>query len=458
MPLFLIIIARKLGTEGFGKFSFAFSLASIFLVLGDMGLTKLVVRELAPRREQASKYMGNLLLLRLATGALGIAAIWVVLVLAGKTGDTGMALFLIGLSLILFTGLRRFFDAIFQAFEEMRYQAYMDLVDIFLTFGVGVAAVYAGLGLHGVALAMVTGACISSGLDFIVLMRKVGRPSFSIDWPFLRKLALGAMPFAVIGLVTFLFGYANTVLVSLLKGDHQAGLFSSAHRIIWGLALIPATTMTAVFPFLSRIRKQPMERHHETIRRVIKYLACISLPFCVLLILYAPRIINLVYGQDYSGAVPALWIMALAPVFSFAYIPLVDLLNAHYRQGLNVRSILLCAALNLAVCMLLTYWLGFVGAAAAVLVAELALFGFTMFFSWRYMGCHPRLFAYWKIPAAAILAGLVLIPLRAYIPLPAGVCVFLTLYLGLLLLIRAFDDADWSMLRTLIARYRRATT
>lgn len=47
-PLFLVIIARRLGAEDFGSYSFAVFLASILLVLGDMGLSKLVVRSWHP--------------------------------------------------------------------------------------------------------------------------------------------------------------------------------------------------------------------------------------------------------------------------------------------------------------------------------------------------------------------------------------------------------------------------
>ena len=51
-------------------------------------------------------------------------------------------------------------------------------------------------------------------------------------------MALGALPFGIIGALTFLFGYSNTVLLSIFKGDEQAGLFSSAYRVIWMLAII----------------------------------------------------------------------------------------------------------------------------------------------------------------------------------------------------------------------------
>ncbi len=392
MPLFTIFIARELGTEGFGAFSFALALASILVIVGEMGLPKMVVRELTNNKEDVGKYIGDLSVLRLITGLASMGIVAMILVFAPRASDTRIPLFLIGLSLLVFTGLRRFFDAIFQAFEVMKYQALVDMVDILLTFGVGIALLFNGYGLMGIAFAMMVGATISMAMDFIILTRKLGKPVFSFDLSFWKKMALGALPFGVIGVLTFLFGYSNTVLLSLFKGDEQAGLFSSAYRVIWMLAIIPATCMTAIFPFLARIGKSSAGRQKDAIRLVVKYLACLSLPFAALLALCAPQIISLVYGKSYTGASTALWILAAIPLFSFTYIPLIDLMNSQYKQRFSVIAILLCAAINTGLCLVLAPLLGMVGAAVSTLVAEACLFGIIIFFSWKHMRIHPRIY------------------------------------------------------------------
>lgn len=456
-PVFLVIIARRLGTEDFGSYSFAFSLASILLVLGDMGLSKLVVRELSPRREQASRYLGGLITLRLLTGVVGTLVLYGFIHWAGRRGDTRQALLLIGISLVLSTGFRRLFDAVFQALEEMKYQAYMDMVDIFLTFGLGIFCVHAGWGLHGVALAMFYGSTTASLLDFAVLMKKVGKPRLRLDLGFLKSLVKGALPFAGMGLITFLFGYMDTVIVSLFRGDGQAGIFSGAYRVIWGMALIPTTVMTAVFPYLSRTRGEG-EAHGELMGRVVKYLSMLSLPFSTLLLLYSRQVMTLLYGAEYSGGVPALAIMAAAPIFSFAYIPMADLLNAHYRHRRSLAALGAAALVNAFLCLLLVQFMGISGAAVATLAAEAVLLGAILYFSWREMGVHPASLAYWRVAVAALVAGAVILPLRKSLPLPAGISLYFLIYFPVLRLARAFDGWDkelaLSVLRGAASRFR----
>lgn len=450
MPLFTIFIARELGTEGFGAFSFALSLASILVIVGEMGLPKMVVRELSNHKEDVAKYIGDLTILRLITGLASMGIVAMILALTPRAPDTRIPLFLIGLSLLVFTGLRRFFDAIFQAFEVMKYQALVDMVDILLTFGVGTALLFSGYGLMGIAFAMMVGATISMAMDFIILTRRLGKPQFSFDLAFWKRMALGALPFGVIGVLTFLFGYSNTVLLTIFKGDEEAGLFSSAYRVIWMLAIIPATCMTAVFPFLTRIGKSSDDRHKDAIRMLVKYLACLSLPFSGLLAIYAPQIISAVYGESYAGASPALWILAAIPLFSFAYIPLIDLMNSQYKQRFSVIAILLCAAINTALCLVLAPLLGLVGAAVSTLVAEACLFGITVFFSWKHMRLSPRIFNLWKPLLASLTAALGMLPLRNILSIPQMLPAFFLVYIAALLILRTFDVEDRKLFRSLI--------
>jgi|GEM_PF-911679 len=450
MPLFTIFIARELGTEGFGAFSFALALASVLVIVGEMGLPKMVVRELTNHKEDVAKYIGDLTILRLITGIASMGIIYLILVLSSRSADTRLPLFLIGLSLLIFTGLRRFFDAIFQAFEVMKYQALVDMVDILLTFGVGTALLSSGYGLMGIAFAMMVGATISMAMDFIILTRKLGKPVFSFDFAFWKRMALGALPFGVIGVLTFLFGYSNTVLLALFKGDEQAGLFSSAYRVIWMLAIIPATCMTAVFPFLSRVGNSPKDRHSDAIRLVVKYLACLSLPFVGLLAIYAPHIISAVYGNSYTSASSALWILAAIPLFSFAYIPLIDLLNSQYKHRFSVIAILVCAAINTGLCLILAPLLGLVGAAISTLVAEACLFAITYFFSWKHMRISPRIFNLWKPLLASSIAALAFLPLRNVLPPAQMIIAFLLIYLAALLVLRTFDIEDRQLFRSLL--------
>jgi len=57
--------ARYLGAEGFGILSFALAFTGIFGVFSDLGLSTLTVREVACDKTLASKYLGNIAVMKI---------------------------------------------------------------------------------------------------------------------------------------------------------------------------------------------------------------------------------------------------------------------------------------------------------------------------------------------------------------------------------------------------------
>ena len=61
MFFFNMYTARYLGAEGFGVLSFALAFTGIFIIFADFGLVNLTIREVARDKSLASKYIGNII-------------------------------------------------------------------------------------------------------------------------------------------------------------------------------------------------------------------------------------------------------------------------------------------------------------------------------------------------------------------------------------------------------------
>jgi len=61
---FVMYTARYLGTEGFGILSFALASIGILWCFSDLGLNTLTVREVARDKSLASKYLGNIAVMK----------------------------------------------------------------------------------------------------------------------------------------------------------------------------------------------------------------------------------------------------------------------------------------------------------------------------------------------------------------------------------------------------------
>src|SRR5207237_6397670 len=73
----VLAMARSLGPAGFGLYSFVTVFAGMFMVLADLGLYQVLVRETAAGRVDPTVLIGHGLILRLILGCLA----WLALVL-----------------------------------------------------------------------------------------------------------------------------------------------------------------------------------------------------------------------------------------------------------------------------------------------------------------------------------------------------------------------------------------
>ena len=121
-----IYTAIHLEPSGFGILSFAVGFTALFAFLPDLGLSILVVREVARDKSLAPKYLANVGLMKLilAVACFGLIALVVNIgqVVKGYPQETVIAVYLIGLSVVL-NGLNHLAYAMFRAFQRMEYQS-----------------------------------------------------------------------------------------------------------------------------------------------------------------------------------------------------------------------------------------------------------------------------------------------------------------------------------------------
>ena len=63
--IFVALLARSIGAEGLGIYSYAISLIAIFLILPSFGFDMLMVRELARTKEQIADFIENVLSIKI---------------------------------------------------------------------------------------------------------------------------------------------------------------------------------------------------------------------------------------------------------------------------------------------------------------------------------------------------------------------------------------------------------
>src|SRR3989344_38673 len=127
----MLYAARLLSQEHFGKFSFALSLSLIAVVLADLGINTLLIREISRNRAIAGKYFVNAFFIKVALSLVTYFVIVAALNILGYPQDTRNIVYIIWLFTILSTFTELFYS-IFRAFEMMIYDSFLKILRMVL--------------------------------------------------------------------------------------------------------------------------------------------------------------------------------------------------------------------------------------------------------------------------------------------------------------------------------------
>jgi O-antigen/teichoic acid export membrane protein len=373
-----VVLARGLGSVGFGQYSFVGAVIVIGAVITTFGTESFLVREIAGRRGDPAHLVAAALRLQLM-----LSAAFAVVVLAGagwlphRTPDTiaALRLYVLALFPLSFTTV---YSAALRGWERMDLSAVLTVGTAALQAGAALIAVLARVRLPAVMLCLL-GALIAAAVLGWLLCR-TARPGFALA-PRTAPADLGRMlrqvwPFAVIAGLTIVGQRIGVVLLALLAGDAPVGWFAAAARIVEGLKLTPYAYVGALLPVASRLgAAESMSAGRERLARLAGKSSAVLFTVGVILALgaavLAGPLVALLYGTAYGAAVMPLRILAWAlPIFAAGAPAAVALVSSgHERLVLRAGGAAVAATAGLGL------WLipgaGANGACVAVVGGEL---------------------------------------------------------------------------------------
>ncbi|MGB9680713.1 MAG: flippase, partial [Minisyncoccia bacterium] len=347
--IYFIFLARFLGPESVGKYTFAISFVAIFSVFIDIGLNQVLIRETARDQTKVKDYFNNTLTFKLICSTIIYLIIILVVNLLGYPEITKKLVYLAGLVIII-DNLTNTVWAVLRGFRNLKYEGTGLGIYELVVLGVGLVVLLLRLPLPFIICPLILASVVYFIFALFFLIKKYQiKPRWSFDTLIIKQLIKVTLPFFLVGLFGTIFSYIDVVLLSKLGGDKFVGFYSAAGKMPAGLRIIPIAFSSAFYPaacFYFEKNKDELKRITE---KIIFYLILFSLPLVAGLWVLADNLINILYGQKFLEAVPALRILVWSILFvSLDYIFLA-ILNACGQEKKNVfnRGIVMAAIIIL---------------------------------------------------------------------------------------------------------------
>ncbi len=445
--------ARYLGPERYGTIAFALAFTSIFGVVTDLGINTLTIREVARNKNSATTFLGNLLLIKSILVIITVAFIVVAVNLTGHEKIEIDVIYLISISIIL-SAFNGAFNSLFQAFERIEYISIGSVLgNIAMLLGAGYA-ISQGFGVIGFACIYIFSSTLGLAYTLFVANRLHLTHALQIDremiWPMMKE----ALPFGITSLSGMIYTYADSIMLSSLKGNEVVGWYNAPYRLMLMMLFIPNVINVVIFPVMSRYFTSSPSFLKLLYTKYLKFMLILSLPLGMGTTLIADKIILFVFGVGFENSIVALKIIIWTIVLTFVGAAFARLLESINQQRIITKISMVCMVVNVLLNLLLIPKFSYIGSSFVTVFTEFLLVGSIIFFSYRLN---------YGIPLSIIKAYLIRILFSSLV-----MCIFVLyfkeaypiiliisaifVYFFTLYIVRGIDSEDMMLMRQAINR------
>ena len=373
-----ILLARWLGADGYGVYAFVMAIVVLLLIPAEFGLPDWLMRHTARNGGRSDVRLQRKVLQLVAFFGCSIAAISS-LVVATFAADPAVATALIaGLWILPFRGLLNAVGFVLRGLGRARLaQIVHVLLPTLLALLVTGSAIFTGvpikeptfaLGLRVIAVA--TALCAG----FALLQSVQSKPPKDLQLDIgLSTLLRAAFPFLLIGATTRLLSRTDVIMLGLLLGTREAGIYHIALQgaLVVQFAMNISNTITT--PEFARLHAggDPLllQAHARMSARVV---LVIGVPVAALMIWFGEDLLIALFGTEFQGAATPLAVLAAGYMASFLFGAPGFLLNMTGHEKTAFRIYAVIAVGNVVLNASLIPILGMMGAALATSIALIA--------------------------------------------------------------------------------------
>jgi O-antigen/teichoic acid export membrane protein len=454
--VFAAFALRLLGVSGNGQYAIAVVTWLYLKTISDFGLSVLVTREAARDPEQAGKLLGSSTLMRILV--LGLIAPFGVLYVMGGLAwfdmSTVSAWAIVIMMLSIVPGsYGEAVNSVFNGRERMELPAILNIFTNLSRFGLGLAALFAGYGVVGLAVAALLATIVSAGAYHVSLRHLEIWPSWGLSREQFWWFASVSWPLLLNALLLNLFFRVDVFVIQAAQGDEALGTYDAAYKFVNMLIILPAYFTLAIFPILSRLAASQRQQLLWGFREAARFLLIIAWPVTIGTVALAPWMIRVLGGEAFlpeSASVlrVIIWFLPLSFVNGVIQYTLI----AANQQRTISFAFAIAVGFNFVANLVFVPIYGYMAAAVITIVTEFVLFAPLALSMKRHIGSPGWTGLLGRPSIAGMGMGLIAALAIPFIGLIAGLIVASITFAVLLWLTGAIGEGDVALFRQLLDR------
>ena len=377
-----IWVARYLGPEQFGLFSYAQSFVGLFTAIATLGLDGIVVRELVKDESRRDELIGTAFWLNIL-GALGVLIVLAIAINFTSNDSYTSSLVFIIASATIFQSFN-VVDMYFQSKVLSKYIVYANVISLFISSIVKITLILNEAPLIAFAWVILFDSFIlASGFIYFYLKNRrhneqpnrysVFDTESSFAWKFNKSTAFSLLkdswPLILSGIVISIYMKIDQVMIKEMMNAEAVGQYAAAVRLSEAWYFIPMVIASSLFPAIINAKKQSEELYYARLQKLYSLMVWLAIAIALPMTFLSDWVVHFLYGEQYNQAGSVLMIHIWAGVFVF--------LGVASGKWLLSENLQISSTVNTSIGAIVNIWLNYIlipkigvsGAAWATLIS-----------------------------------------------------------------------------------------
>ena len=370
-----IWVARYLGPEQFGLFSYVLAYTAIFAGIAKLGLDGILVRELVNHPEKRDTYLGTAFWLKILGAFIVMGLMAAIVPFTSNDATTNLFIFIIAAGLVF-----QSFEVVafyFQSQVLAKIVSICKVIQLALSSIIKIYLVLTEAELIWFVLVTAFDA-LSLAVSYFVAYKINQHSSFykHFDLSVAKQLLKDSWPIIFAIVAVSLYMKVDVVMINWMLGSHDAGIYSAATKLVETWIFIAVVITTSLAPSITKAKQNSKELFELRVEALIRVLVYIALLISIFISVYSESLVTFLFGDVFFAAGGILTLYVWSNVFIFMN-------NASTRWFINMNlqfysasKVVVGAVLNV---LLNYFWVPLYGLDGAV-YATLTSYFFATFF------------------------------------------------------------------------------
>lgn len=363
-----IWVARYLGPEQFGLFSYVLAFTAIFGGIAKLGLDGIMVRELANHPEKRDTYLGTAFWLKILGAFIVMGLVAAIVPFTSNDATTNLFIFIIVAGLV------------FQSFEvvEFYFQSQVlakivsicKVIQLALSSIIKIYLVLTEAKLFWFILVTAFDA-LSLAISYFIAYKLRKNPAFykHFDPSIAKQLLKDSWPLIFSAIVVMIYMRIDQIMIKEMLGEYEVGIYSAAVRLGEAFYFIPVLITTSLFPAILSAKNQSDKLYKQRLQWLYTFMVWFAIAIALPMTFLSDWLILLLFGQAYQEAGQVVMIYIWASIFVF-----LGMASGRWYIIENLQRFLLIntsigAILNVGLNLIFIPKHGLIGAAYATLIS-----------------------------------------------------------------------------------------